>query len=168
MSNHERQIGYVSLGSNMGDTRANLTRAVAALDAWSGVAVEAVSDIFRTEPQGLREQAWFANMVARIAVAPDLSPENALALMLDIEERMGRVRAEVWGPRVIDLDLLLLGEMEYHSSRLILPHPRMCERAFVLVPLRQLAPDLVIRGLRVEEWLSSLDYTLDENRIWQA
>lgn len=168
MSNHERQIGYVSLGSNMGDTRANLTRAVAALDAQAGVAVEAVSDIFRTEPQGRRDQDWFANMVARIAAMPDLDPEDVLTRILNIEARLGRVRTEVWGPRVIDLDLLLLGDMEYQSSRLTLPHPRMHERAFVLVPLRQLAPDIVIHGLRAEEWLSRLDYTLDEDQIWQG
>lgn len=151
----------------MGDTRANLTRAVAALDTLTGVAVEAVSDIFRTEPQGRRDQDWFANMVARIAVSPERGPEDLLDRLLDIETRLGRVRAEVWGPRVIDLDVLLLGDQEYHSARLTLPHPRMRERAFVLVPLRQLAPDLVIHGLRAEDWLSRLDYTLDGNLIWQ-
>lgn len=168
MSNHERQIGYVGLGSNMGDARANLLRAVAALDATADVAVDAVSDIFRTEPQGLRAQDWFLNMVVRMAVAPGFAPEDVLDVLARIEQDMGRVRSVAWGPRCIDLDLLLLDGIEYCSPRLILPHPRMHERAFVLVPLRQLAPDLLIRGQRPEHWLATLDFTQDGDRIWQA
>lgn len=168
MSNHERQIGYVGLGSNMGDARANLSRAVAALNAGPDVAVDSVSDIFRTEPQGLRAQDWFLNMVVRIAVTPRLGPEDVLDVLARIEQDMGRVRSVVWGPRCIDLDLLLLDEIEYHSPRLTLPHPRMRERAFVLIPLRQLAPDILIRGERPAHWLSTLDFTLDGDRIWQA
>lgn len=156
------------MGSNMDDARANLLQAVAALDATPGMAVAAMSDVFRTEPQGRRDQDWFLNMVVRIEASARFSPEDVLDALDRIEQRMGRVRSVVWGPRQIDLDLLLLDGITYHSSRLILPHPRMHERAFVLVPLRQVAPDVLIRGQRPEQWLSGLDHTVDGDRIWQA
>lgn len=168
MSNDERQVGYVGLGSNMGDARANLERAVTQLRQLADVTVEAVSDVFRTEPQGLREQDWFANMVVRLSVAAQVTPEDLLDCLLSIENRMGRVRTAPWGPRCIDLDLLLLDGIERQSSRLTLPHPRLHERAFVLVPLRQLAPNILVHGHQPDHWLSTLNCTVDGDRIWQA
>lgn len=167
MSNQLNHIGYVGLGSNLGDGRAHLHHAVTALGV-HGLLVQAVSDIYLTEPQGLRDQNWFSNMVVQIRVASEFKPEAVLQVLLEIEQEMGRVRTQTWGPRIIDLDLLLLGETTYCSPRLILPHPRLHQRAFVLVPLCQLDPDLVIKGVRADRWLASLVYRVDNDRIWQA
>ena len=167
MSNQLNHIGYVGLGSNLGDGRAHLHRAVTALGD-RGLSVQAVSDIYMTEPQGLRDQNWFSNMVVQIRVHNEFKPEAILDVLLEIEQKMGRVRTQTWGPRIIDLDLLLLGETSYRSSRLILPHPRLHQRAFVLVPLCQLDPDLIIKGVRASDWLASLPYRVDNDRIWQT
>lgn len=158
--------GFVGLGSNLGNAQDNLLKAVAALGA-NGLRVETLSDIFYTEPQGRRDQPWFLNMVARISVPLEFDPESILEVLLEIERGMGRIRSQVWGPRTIDLDLLLLGDTMHNSSRLTLPHPRLHERAFVLVPLCQLAPNLVIKGARVDYWLSTLNFTLDKAQIRQ-
>jgi 2-amino-4-hydroxy-6-hydroxymethyldihydropteridine diphosphokinase len=159
--------GYVSLGSNMGDPAANLQRALEALDRTPGLALGGVSPVFRTEPQGLRDQEWFANCVARLLVDAALSPEDLLAATAAVEEGMGRERTTRWGPRVIDIDILLLGDAQWRSDRLQIPHPRMHERAFVLVPLMHLAPEVRIRGLCPSQWLSRLRYSVEGDRILQ-
>ncbi|MDO9583599.1 MAG: 2-amino-4-hydroxy-6-hydroxymethyldihydropteridine diphosphokinase [Desulfomicrobium sp.] len=159
---------YLGLGSNMGDSEANIQHAVKALDDAAGLAVDAVSPIFRTEPQGMRDQAWFANCVARVNVDAALSPEELLDVLSGIEAQMGRVRTERWGPRTIDIDILLYGDLQWDSPRLQIPHPRMFERAFVLVPLMHLAPEIRIRDLCPSQWLSRLRYELKGDRILQA
>lgn len=168
MSQHEFFHGYVSLGSNMGDPLANISQALEALGKAGGLEVDAVSPIFRTEPQGLRDQAWFANCVARLRVDVGRSPEDLLTAIADVEAGLGRVRSTRWGPRTIDIDILLLGDMEWNSARLQIPHPRMCDRAFVLVPLMHLAPEIRIRGLCPSQWLSRLRYSIEGDRIRQA
>lgn len=168
MSDHAPHIVYLGLGSNLGHPADNLKRAVAALNAVPVFTVDSVSDVYLTEPQGLRDQEWFANMVIRILVHPRRTPEHVLDIILTIENDMGRVRSEVWGPRIIDLDLLLFNNVHICSDRLCLPHPRMHERAFVLVPLVHLAPDLLIGTERAIDCLARLHYTVDGNRIWQA
>ena len=159
--------GYVSLGSNMGDPAANLERALKALDRTPGLSVDAASPVFRTEPQGLRSQEWFANCVARLLVDASFSPEDLLAATAAVEAGMGRLRTTRWGPRVIDIDILLLGDAQWRSNRLQIPHPRMHERAFVLVPLMHLAPEVRIRGLHPSQWLSRLRDSVEGDRILQ-
>lgn len=159
---------YLGLGSNLGDPVANIHHAVKALDDAAGLAVDAVSPIFRTEPQGMRDQPWFANCVARVKVDAAFSPEELLDVLSGIEAQMGRIRTERWGPRTIDIDILLYGDLQWDSPRLQIPHPRMFERAFVLVPLMHLAPEIRIRDLCPSQWLSRLRYDLKGDRILQA
>ena len=167
MPHHTVTQAYLGLGSNMGDGPANLRRALELLDAVPGLAVEAVSPVFRTEPQGLADQDWFANCAARIRLDGTWTPETLLDATSGVEAAMGRVRTVVWGPRVIDIDILLLDGCERRSDRLQIPHPRMCERAFVLVPLMHLAPELRIRGLTPSQWLSRLAYSVEGDLIRQ-
>ena len=135
------------------------------------IVFEAQSNIYRTEPQGAdKDQSWFANAVVRLQVASDVwAPEGFLSTLNAIEANMGRVRDEtVGGPRIIDLDLLLFGDLEMHSEYLTVPHPRMLERAFVLVPLRDVAPKLVFKdGRSIDQVLSGLDYSLSGLNITQ-
>lgn len=160
-------VCYLGLGSNMGDGPANLRLALDRLGDLDGLEVEAVSPVFRTEPQGPVEQDWFANCVARVRLDGPWTPEALLDAVLGVEAAMGRVRTVVWGPRVIDIDILWLDGPEWHSDRLQVPHPRMCERAFVLVPLMHLAPDLRIRGLCPSQWLQRLSYSVEGDVIRQ-
>ncbi len=159
---------YLSLGSNMGDPVANVRQALKIMDAIPGLAVDGVSPIFRTEPQGVRDQEWFANCVARLRVNAAISPEDLLDVLAGIETRMGRVRHERWGPRIIDIDILLYADTQWDSPRLQIPHPRMFERAFVLVPLMHLAPEIRIRDLCPSQWLSRIRYHVEEDRILQT
>ncbi len=134
---------YVGLGSNQGRPLERLAEALARMGD-AGLRPAAVSPVYETEPQGLREQPWFVNCVA--AVDTTLPPEEVLDRLQAIETAMGRVRQVRWGPRTLDLDLLLYGAERIHSPRLVVPHPRLHERAFALVPLADLDPDLVLPG----------------------
>lgn len=167
MSQHNAVYGYVSLGSNMGDPLANIHLALKILDDAQGLEVDAVSPVFWTEPQGMRNQDWFANCVARLRVDDRFSPEDLLDAVAGVETWMGRVRSTHWGPRIIDIDILLFGDLEWNAPRLQIPHPRMCDRAFVLVPLMHLAPNILIRGLCPSQWLSRLRYSVEGDRILQ-
>ena len=137
--------------------------------------VSAVSPVYRTEPQGLKDQPWFANQVARIACEPGWrdNPEQFLRELLSIEERMGRTQAVRrgalrFGPRIIDLDLLFIDGVVLHTPTVTLPHPRMRERAFVLVPLHDIAPDLTFGdGETVARALARLAHVRDGQTIRQ-
>lgn len=159
--------GYLSLGSNMGDPVSNIHHALDRLTQEISGGVDAVSPIFRTEPQGMRDQAWFANCVARIQFDFYTKPEVLLGLLAGIEAEMGRARSMRWGPRVIDIDILLLGQWTWNSSILQIPHPRMTERAFVLVPLMHLDAAVSVLGYPPAHWLSKLNYRVDGDRILQ-
>lgn len=157
---------FICLGSNMGDTVAHLAAARAAVAALPGVSLAAVSPLYRTEPQGLREQPFFLNQAARLAVT--VPPLDLLQALLGIEDALGRVRGLRFGPRVLDLDLLLFGNTCMDNERLTLPHPRMLERAFVLVPLADLVPDLVLpQGMTVREALADVPFLLKGDIIYQ-
>lgn len=132
-------ITYLSLGSNLGDREANLRRAVELLGS-AEVRVLRESSIYETEPQDLREQPCFLNMVAEIETS--LSPEALLDRVHRIEEELGRKRAVPKGPRTIDIDILLFGTAVIKTAQLEIPHPRLAERRFVLEPLAELAPEL--------------------------
>jgi len=133
---------YVAVGGNLGDRRAYLDRALAALRARPGVAVTRVSSVYETAPVGGPPgQGPYLNAVAQIET--DLSPDDLLGVFLDIEQQLDRVRAERDGPRTIDLDLLFYGDAVRADARLTLPHPRLHERLFVLQPLAEIAPGVV-------------------------
>jgi 2-amino-4-hydroxy-6-hydroxymethyldihydropteridine diphosphokinase len=152
----------------MGDTDLHLANAIAEIDSLDGVRVTKSSSIFRTEPQLKKDQAWFANQVVSVECSEYVTAHDLLNSLLEIENTLGRVREERFGPRVIDLDVLLFGNEVIESEDLIVPHPRMTERAFVLVPLQEIAPQLHFPdGRGLEEVLGMLEYKVDANQIWQ-
>lgn len=142
-------IAYIGLGSNMGNPVENLRQALQKLNGIKGVEVQAVAGVFRTAPVGYEEQEWFHNTVAEITT--ELTPHQLLHVLLNIEAQLGRVRTIHWGPRTLDLDLLLYEDQVIEDEQLIVPHPRMVERAFVMVPLAELAPQLTVGGKTVAE-----------------
>ena len=149
-------VGYLGLGSNIGDRGAHLAAAAAALPA-HGVLVQASSSLYETEPVGLvLDQPEFYNACLRVQTG--LEPEPLLDACKEVERAIGREAGGArHGPRVIDVDLLLLGELEYRSARLTLPHPEVSSRRFVLVPLLELDPDLALpSGERLADKLAAL------------
>lgn len=139
----------VALGSNIGDKAGNVRRAFDLLKASGAFAALDLSPLYRTPPWGKTDQDWFVNACA--AGPSAWSADDILALALDIEARMGRVRSERWGPRIIDVDLLYRGDERIATERLELPHPRMAERGFVTIPLAAIRPGLMIGGRRAVE-----------------
>ncbi len=132
---------FLALGSNLGDRLAHLQAAVDALATAEGIRVVTVSRVYETVPVGGPPQDAFLNAV--VAVDTDLAPDALLARCQTLEQDAERVRAERWGPRTLDVDVLLYGDARIDSETLTVPHPRMWERGFVLAPLRDVAPDLV-------------------------
>lgn len=160
-------FAYVGLGSNLGDRAGILLLAVRGM-LEAGLAVTRLSPIHETEPVGRVDQPMFLNMVAEIR--PGIfSPEQTLARLLRIEYSLGRRREIEQGPRTIDLDLLLFGEEQRSSEYLQLPHPRMHQRRFVLVPLAELAPQLMHPRLQltIGELLVAIDDAA-EVILWRA
>jgi len=143
---------YVGLGSNLGDREATLRQALAALGEVPGVRIVAVSSFRETDPVGFLDQPRFLNGAA--AVETELSPQELLAALLEVERGLGRIRGgERYGPRTVDLDLLVYGDLALAEDGLELPHPRLHERRFALEPLAELAPGLEIPGKGVVEAL---------------
>ena len=159
---------YLGLGGNLGDPVAAMAEALHALDSRKDCAVMAVSRLYRTPPWGKTDQDWFFNAAA--TVQTHLAPHDLLALCLEIEQSMKRVRIERWGPRTIDLDILAYDGVSLADETLTLPHPRMQDRAFVLMPLADLAADLAIAGRSVADWLADADTSgieiADGDRHW--
>lgn len=148
-------LAYVGMGSNLGDRQAFLWQALGLLAVHPQVRLEKVSSFYETQPVGVAGQELFLNAVAEISTA--LSAERLLALLLKIEEKLGRRRPYPGAPRTIDLDLLLYGEERIELPDLIVPHPRLLERDFMLVPLLEIAP--VVRlpgGISAREILAEL------------
>lgn len=161
---------YVGLGSNLGDPETRLAAARAVLASLPGVKASRFSPVYRTEPQEFREQPFFVNQVGELLCTPGLEPGNLLDALLETETVLGRERAgaERFGPRAIDLDLLLFGHTRMTQPRLTLPHPRMLERAFVLLPLADLAPNLPLpQGMSVGEALRGIRYTFRHGTVFQ-
>ncbi|MFN3884117.1 MAG: 2-amino-4-hydroxy-6-hydroxymethyldihydropteridine diphosphokinase [Rhodocyclaceae bacterium] len=138
-------IAYVALGANLGNPIATVRAAIGALQELPQSRLVASSSLYRTAPVGLKHQPDFINAVAMIETT--LPAYGLLAQLFAIEARFGRVRSVRNAPRTLDLDLLLCGDQVIESPELTLPHPRMAERAFVLVPLAEIAPGLTIPGL---------------------
>lgn len=183
-------LAYICLGANEGDTEKSLERALHAIDALSGVEVVAFSQVYYTEPQEKKDQPWFSNQILRVECGTQWSSEAFLKALLEIETSLGRKRStnpqERFGARAIDIDLLLFGQEEKNSEFLMLPHPRMLRRAFVLVPLQEVAVEPLFpaspiptathderRGEEEEypktlaEALKKLCYRQEKNRLWQ-
>jgi 2-amino-4-hydroxy-6-hydroxymethyldihydropteridine diphosphokinase len=135
---------YVALGANLGDAAATVAAAFDALAHIRDTALQARSALYRTKPVGLRNQPDFVNAVAALETA--LPPDELLEQLFLIEARFGRSRSIKNAPRTLDLDLLMHGDSVRNEPRLTLPHPRMHERAFVLVPLLEVAPDAHVPG----------------------
>jgi 2-amino-4-hydroxy-6-hydroxymethyldihydropteridine diphosphokinase len=132
-------VAYLSLGSNLGEREENLRQALALLSL--KVELQKLSSIYETEPVGYKKQPLFLNMVCRIAT--DLSPEELLSLAKDIEAGMGRLPSFPNAPRIIDVDILFYDDKIMETQDLTIPHPRLQDRSFVLVPLTEIAPELV-------------------------
>ncbi|MGH8274907.1 MAG: 2-amino-4-hydroxy-6-hydroxymethyldihydropteridine diphosphokinase [Gammaproteobacteria bacterium] len=147
---------WIGLGGNVGEPEKELVRAFIELNELPDTELRARSHLYRTKPWGSVPQADFVNAVARLETG--LEAEALLDELLAIETRHGRKRRERWGPRILDLDLLLYGEKHIVAERLEVPHPRIAERAFVLVPLAELAPEVEVPGAgRVSELLARVD-----------
>jgi 2-amino-4-hydroxy-6-hydroxymethyldihydropteridine diphosphokinase len=149
----------IALGGNIGDVRTTFDRAIACLCRDDAVRLTARSSDYRTPPWGMTDQPTFIN--AAIAVATSLPPHGLLARALDCERKLGldRARKQHWGPRLIDIDILAYDDVAFAEPDLVLPHPHVLERAFVLVPLAEIAPDRLIAGVRVKDALARVDAT---------
>jgi 2-amino-4-hydroxy-6-hydroxymethyldihydropteridine diphosphokinase len=148
---------FIALGGNVGDVRATFDRATALLCEGGETRLTARSSDYRTPPWGVTDQPPFINAV--IAVATILPPRALLTRALEVERMLGRDRRRErrWGPRTIDIDLLAYDDLALAEPDLELPHPRLFERAFVLVPLAEIAPDRVIGGVRVADAIGRVD-----------
>lgn len=168
MPEMEWTIAALGLGGNIGDPQAAMAQALRLIDEDGDCEVLAVSKLYRTPPWGKTDQADFYNCCALVKTR--LQPLALLDRCLEIERGMKRVRIERWGPRTIDIDVLTYGEVTMQSERIEIPHPRMTERAFVMVPLADIAADMVIKGRAVSQWLAGLSadgiVEANKNPLW--
>ncbi|WP_077303766.1 2-amino-4-hydroxy-6-hydroxymethyldihydropteridine diphosphokinase [Terribacillus halophilus] len=156
---------WIALGSNIQPKEVYLQQAVQQLADSRDIVLKQVSTVYETEPVGYEEQDQFLNLV--VEVDTSLTPQELLHTCQQIEQELGRERIIRWGPRTVDLDILLYSTENMNIEELILPHPRMHERAFVLVPLAEIAPQLSLNGRKVKEWLDTM--TAEEVqgvRVW--
>ena len=168
---------YVCLGSNLGEPAENLARARQGLASIKGISITKVSPVYTTEPQDCKEQPWFDNQIVELAVVEEICAGELLELLLNLELALGRKRRYLdcgeteedrSGPRVIDLDLLWFDYSVLLTPKLTLPHPRMLKRAFVLIPLRDIAPDFSFPdGTSIDEALNRLEYQVEGQIIHQ-
>lgn len=158
---------YISLGTNIGEREQHLVKAIQLLRKNSKIKLTNISSIYETDPVGYTEQSRFLNMVVEIQTS--YQPLELLTKTQEIEAKLGRVRDIRWGPRIIDLDILLYNQENSKMDRLIIPHPRMHERAFVLIPLNEIAPQLNIPpwNKRVVDFINELPETdVKDVRKW--
>lgn len=154
---------YLSLGSNMGDRAEQLETALAAINRIPATHVVSKSPIYETKAWGKTDQPDYLNMVAEITT--QLEPQQLLRHLKDIETRQGRIEGEKWGPRPVDIDILLFGNRQLRTASLVIPHLHMWERAFVLRPLADIAPDLRNQdGTPISVWLEKPDIATQEIR----
>lgn len=144
----------IGLGSNIGDKAANIDTAIAMLTRDGDVRLVKQSRKYRSAPWGVTDQDWFVN--AAISVATELSPLELLRRCQQVENEMGRVRKQRWGPRLIDVDVLTYRDEMIGTADLTVPHPLIAERSFVLLPLRDVAPDVRIKGATLDQLIAAL------------
>jgi 2-amino-4-hydroxy-6-hydroxymethyldihydropteridine diphosphokinase len=148
LSNLSTEV-LIGLGGNLGDPLAAMREALKKIDAHKHCAVASVSSVWRTPPWGLTDQPDFLNACAKLSTS--LPPRAFLDLCLEIEQYLKRVRDVRWGPRSIDIDILFFGDQEISEQGLVVPHPRIADRAFVLVPLAEIAPEKDLNGQTIAE-----------------
>ena len=148
-------VAVLGLGGNIGDSRKLIAAAIRRLAANPGITVEDVSALYLTPPWGKTDQPPFLNAAARIETS--LAPRMLLNAILDVERDLGRERTERWGPRTIDIDILVYGTVDIDEPFLHIPHPRLTERAFALKPLIDVMPDAMIAGKPATDWLARAD-----------
>ena len=132
---------YIGIGSNLGTPEKNCTKAIEKISNTKDIKIISKSSFYQTEPIGGVQQGWFIN--SAIGIETDLSPENLLSVLLNLELAMGRIRKEQWGPRLIDLDLLFYGNLVLENKSLTLPHPEIQNRKFILIPMSEIAENLI-------------------------
>ena len=161
LNNLEKNQGNVAIGmgSNLGESLDTLKNAIQTLDEIPGINLITYSNWYRTKPVGGPKQPDFINGCALLKV--ELTPHKLLEILLDVEQKFKRVRLEHWGPRTLDLDLILYDDLILNTPNLQIPHPRMTERAFVLVPLAEIAPDWIepISGKTIKELLERVEFS---------
>ena len=157
MSGRSEDRVFLGLGGNLGDPQASMAAALRILDADAGTRVVTVSSLYRTPPWGKTDQPDFLNAAAEIATTHET--RALLALCLDAERALKRERRERWGPRIVDIDILVFGNRLIREPGLEIPHPRIFERAFVIVPLAEIAPGLRILGSLIADELKAMDTT---------
>jgi 2-amino-4-hydroxy-6-hydroxymethyldihydropteridine diphosphokinase len=149
-------IVYLSIGSNLGDREKNLSRSIELLEQ-AGIFVKKRSSVYETEPWGEKNQPLFLNMA--LEVETEFKPQELLRVLKNVETEVGREKSYVWGPRIIDLDILLYNHIIVNEDTLKIPHPFMHERDFVLRPLDEIAPDVMhpLLKMNIHELLSQFD-----------
>lgn len=152
---------YLSLGTNLGDKESNLEQALRLLA--QEVKILKTSSLYETEPVGFKDQPWFLNMV--LEGKTDLSASDLLSFTKSIESEMKRIKTIVNGPRIIDVDILLYDDEKIETEDLIIPHPRMQERAFVMVPLYEISSDLIILGKSIKDIIENFSGEKINKRI---
>ena len=155
MSAEAGVVAALGLGGNVGDVADAFVEALARLASARGVRLGALSSVYRTPPWGKLDQPDFLNMAGLVETT--LTARALLALCLGVERGLGRERRERWGPRLIDIDILTYGEATIDEPDLKVPHPRLAERAFALAPLAEIAPNLIVGGRTVADWLTRVD-----------
>ncbi len=155
-------ICFVGIGSNVGDSAQSCGAAQRNISKIDGVTLLRCSSLYRTQPVGFENQAWFVNGVVEIRTS--LSPQDLMDAFLDVESQMGRVRKEKWGPRKIDIDILFYGQAVVDEEDLVIPHPMLHKRRFVLVPMDEISPHTVhpAFGISVRGLLGRLQ---DESKV---
>lgn len=155
----------------MGEPEDNLNEALARLETYGDeITLKRQSEYYQTEPQGeIKDQPWFTNQVVELEIDAEIwSPEGFLSTCKAIEGQLGRTCGEKDGPRPLDMDILLWGDSVQENDFLTLPHPRATRRAFVLIPLKEIAPDLVFPdGTTIDQALDSISYRMEDRKIWQ-
>ena len=150
-----QETAYIGLGGNVGDVLANMASALRFLDADAETSLQEVSQVYKTPPWGIEDQDWFLNACA--AVKTTRTAQELLELCLEAEIALKRERIVRWGPRTIDLDVLAYGNQEINEENLVIPHPRMQERLFVMQPLSDIAPELLVQNKPVMEWVRTFE-----------
>ncbi len=164
---------YISLGSNLGNTKENLEKAISGITQHQDISLVSKSSIYQTEPQGDKDQEWFANQIILIEYAMqgklESIADNLMQYLLGVESGMGRIRdkARRFGPRIIDIDILLIEDFAINTQIVTVPHPRLLERAFVLIPLQEIAPKISIHKMPIQEALATIHYRVEDNKIYQ-
>lgn len=140
---------YLGIGGNIGERKKNIDDAISLLDNNPKINITKISSYYETEPIGYKAQDWFINVV--VEAETDFDPFSLLDICNDIENKLKRVRLIHWGPRTIDIDILLYDDLVLNEEKLTIPHPRMKERAFVIVPLEEIVPDMMLGNEKIHD-----------------